>query len=157
MVKNWVAGLGAEQRHVKATVIGLLVEWTLHQGVGNHADNCPPRTAVAPGLKIRTRRPIGLSLPKYLSRETGINNRHRLFVIVVVNGEVAAFQNLKTERRKVVIRDGFEVAPRAIPVRHIILTINFIFDLGPQRSVGNGRSSPRFEARDWRAKRATRE
>src|SRR4029077_288805 len=64
-----------------------------------------------------------------LSRETSVNNRHRLFGIGVVNGEVAAFQNLQTERRKIVIRDRLEVSPGPIAVRRIVLTVRFILAL----------------------------
>src|SRR5207302_11232066 len=33
----------SEQRDIESAVIGLLIEWPLHQGVGDNAHDCSPR------------------------------------------------------------------------------------------------------------------
>ena len=156
MVTELRGGDAAEQRHIKTAVIGLRIERALHQRVGHDADNCSPRTAAEPGSKIRTRRPIALSLTEIFVREAGVHDRHRLFLVVVFNCEVATFQNLQAERGEVTVGDGFEIALRAVPLGHIILAINFILAEATEGHVGNGHSSPRSRSRDWSEESAKR-
>ena len=63
------------------------------------------------------------------SRETRVHDCDRLFRIAVVDREIAAFENLQTERREITVGDRFEIAARTIAIGQIFLPIDFVLAL----------------------------
>ena len=68
-----------------------------------------------------------------LARKTRVHNRDRLFCVGIVHREIAAFQNLQPECRKIVIGYGFKVSAGPIAVGKVILTVNFVLAAAGKR------------------------
>ena len=81
------------------------------------------------------------------AREAGVHDRDRLFRVAVVDGEIAAFENLQSERGEVAVGDGFGVALRPIAIGHVALPIDFVLaevGEGHAETIGHRRA---FESR----------
>ena len=133
-------GRHAEDRNIKAAVIGLLIEWSLHQRFGHNADDGAPLLRLS---RIEDSNPAAerAVVTKIFLRETGAHDRDRLFRIDVINGEVASLQNLQAHGRKVSVRDKLEVALRPVSVGHVTFAIDFILAeaaKGHAKTAGHG-------------------
>src|SRR5204862_6476147 len=116
----------SEQRHVKTPVIGLSIEWSLHQGIGHYPDNRSP-WAWLDWIVNSDTTPYCSFATEILVRETGVHNCDRLFLVAVFNGEVAPFEHLQPESCKVVVRDRFPVALRPVAIREVVLSVDLVF------------------------------
>ena len=127
---NCGGGRRAEQRHIETGVVGLVIEWTLHQRVGNDADDRAPGLRLA-GLKMRTRRPSGISLPQYFCANWRSRSRpavsHRCR-----RREIATLENLQSHGGEVAVRDRFRVALRAVAIGYVSLAIDFVLTETPK-------------------------
>jgi len=83
-----------KQRHIETGAIGFAVKRSLHQSVGNDADDRTPglrlRLIVYPDLMSKRT----LVAPIF-AREARVYNRHRLFRVAVIDSEIASLENLQ--------------------------------------------------------------
>src|SRR6185503_5919867 len=82
--------------NIEAGIIGLLIEWSLHQGVGHNPDNG------APWLRLsRVENPDAFPKRTFnaviFPGETGANDRDRLTSVVVVHREITTSKNLQAD------------------------------------------------------------
>jgi len=85
-------GRDAEQRHIKTGVISQLIERSLHERVGHHADDGTPRLWLS-GVEGANAAANRAFLAKPSFREAGVDDCHRLLRVGVIKHEVAAFQD----------------------------------------------------------------
>ena len=147
-------GLAHQQRHIEAGAVGLAIEWALHQRVGHDADDRAPR------LRLRRIEMPHLVaeralLPQYFARETGVDDRDRLFRVAIVEGEIAALQNLQAEGVEIAVRDRFGVALAAGRDQSHSSDHRLRTGRSWRRSCGNDRSSPRSQRPGWREAQRT--
>src|SRR5438105_2284010 len=77
------------------------------------------------------------------SGEARVNDRDRLLGVAVLDGEIAAFAKLESERGEVTVGDRFEIPARTIAIGQIILAVDFILAAGREghaEAIGHGRS-----------------
>ena len=106
---------------------------------------------------MRTRRPSGLSLPKYFRANPGAHNRDRLFRIVIVDREIAALQNFQSDRRKVTVGNELKVALRPVAIGDVSLAIDFVLAEAAEGHAETAGESGAFESRIAAQSAATRE
>src|SRR5438477_9076329 len=115
----------AEQRRVKSGRFSLLIERSLHQRVRHHADDRAPRLRFA-GIENSNLMAERALIAPIFSDKARVYDRDRLFRVRVINCKIAAFQNLETERGKIIVRDRFEIPARSIAVSQIILPVYLV-------------------------------
>src|SRR5262249_49201526 len=138
--------ISAQQRSIKTGCVGLLIEWTLHESIRNHADNGPPRLRFT-GIINPNASPDRAFVAPIFSRETGIDDRHRLFGVRIINSEVTAFQYLQPERPKIIVRNEFVVSARSIAVLEIVLAVHLVLTLAIKGHPKTAAQSDRIELR----------
>jgi len=81
----------AEEWHVEAGIIGLLIERTLHQSLGNNAYYRSPRLRLAwvEDSDLMSQRAL---VAPMLPRKTCIHDRNRLLCVAVISRKIAPFQ-----------------------------------------------------------------
>ena len=133
-LRGWVS---SKQRKIKARSVSLLIERALHQGVRNNADDCSPRLGL-PGIENANPATDWTFVTKIFLSKARVDDGHRLLRVRIVDAEIAAFQDLQTERRKIVIRDRFKVSLWAIAIRDVILSVHFIL---PEAVEGHAKTT----------------
>ena len=74
-----------EQRHIESAAITLPIEGTLHQRVGDDADNGAPRLRLR-RIEHTDLMPERALVAPIFARKAGVHDRHRLFRIAIFEG-----------------------------------------------------------------------
>ena len=121
--------IASEKRHVKAGIVGLLIKRSLHQGIRDHSNDCPPSVRPA-GIKnpnLMTNRTL---IAPILSSKARVHDRYPLLGIGIIESEVAPFKKFQTERVEIIVRNVFKISRRTVAVGQIILSVSLVLTGG---------------------------